>query len=109
MQQLEFLLEPGSSRFEVKNTGAAHMQEQPSVHQALQLTVDGVKRVFTKINPRKAAGPDHIPGCVLKGCAEQLKDVFCDIFNISLSQASVPTCLKALLLFHFQKSPIHPQ
>ncbi len=66
MQQLEFLLEPGSSRFEVKNTGAAHMQEQPSVHQALQLTVDGVKRVFTKINPRKAAGPDHIPGCVLK-------------------------------------------
>ncbi len=61
--------------FEVKNTGAAHMQEQPSVHQALQLTVDSVKRVFTKINPRKAAGPDHIPGCVLKGCAEQLKDV----------------------------------
>ncbi len=52
------------------------MQEEPSVHQALQLTVDSIKRVFTKINPRKAAGPDHIPGCVLKGCAEQLKDVF---------------------------------
>ncbi len=31
---------------------------EPSIHQALKLTADSVKRVFTKINPRKAAGTD---------------------------------------------------
>ncbi len=40
------------------------------------------------INPCKAAGPDNIPGQVLKDCAEQLKEVFTDIFHISLHQAS---------------------
>ncbi len=58
---------------------------------AQRLTADSVKRVFSNINPRKAAGPDHIPGCVLKECSEQLKD---DIFNISLSQ-ECPSVLKA--------------
>ncbi|GAA6107150.1 piezo-type mechanosensitive ion channel component 1-like, partial [Tachysurus ichikawai] len=48
----------------------------------------------TRVNPRKAAGPDNIPGRVLRECAEQLVDVFMDIFNISLSSAVVPTCLK---------------
>lgn len=48
------------SRFEVKNIRAAHMQEQSSVQHVLQLTGDSVKRVFTKINPRKPAGPDQM-------------------------------------------------
>ncbi len=39
----------------------------------------------------KAAGPDNIPGRVLKDCAAQLTDVLTDIFNTSLSQAVVPT------------------
>ncbi|XP_063344797.1 interferon-induced very large GTPase 1-like [Pelmatolapia mariae] len=47
------------------------------------------------VNPRKAAGPDNIPGRVLRECAEQLADVLTDIFNISLSSAVVPTCFKA--------------
>ncbi len=45
----------------------------------------------------KAAGPDlmlNIPGRVLRTCANQLVDVITDIFNISLSQESVPTCFK---------------
>lgn len=33
--------------------------------------------------PRKAAGSDNISGKVLRGCAEQLADVFTDIFNVS--------------------------
>ncbi len=36
-----------------------------------------------------------IPGRVLRDCAVELTDVFTDIFNISLSQAVVPTCFKA--------------
>lgn len=35
----------------------------------------------------------HIPG--LRGCAGQLAGVFTDIFNQSLTQAAVPTCLKS--------------
>ncbi len=37
------------------------------------------------------AGPDNIPGCMLRTGANQLADV---IFNISQSQEGVPTCFK---------------
>ncbi|KAK3554292.1 hypothetical protein QTP70_020159 [Hemibagrus guttatus] len=52
-------------------------------------------------------GPDNIPGRVLRECAEQLSDVFTDIFNISLSSAIVPTCLKTTTIIHVpKKSPV---
>ncbi|XP_059819192.1 uncharacterized protein LOC132390609 [Hypanus sabinus] len=47
-----------------------------------------------RVNPGKAGGPDNIPGRVLKECADALADVLTDIFNISLSQATVPRCFK---------------
>ncbi|KAK3507184.1 hypothetical protein QTP70_009525 [Hemibagrus guttatus] len=62
--------------------------------QVLCLSTADVKRTLCRVNPRKSAGPDNIPGRVLRECAEQLVDVFTDIFNISLSSAIVPTCLK---------------
>ncbi|KAI5087280.1 gastrula zinc finger protein XlCGF28.1-like [Silurus meridionalis] len=52
-----------------------------------------VRKTLSRVNPRKSAGPDNIPGRVLRECAEQLADVFTDIFNISLSSNVVPTCL----------------
>ncbi|KAK3548417.1 hypothetical protein QTP70_012738 [Hemibagrus guttatus] len=52
------------------------------------------QRGIERVNPRKSAGPDNIPGRVLRECAEQLADVFTDIFNISLSSTVVPTCLR---------------
>jgi len=45
----------------------------------------------------KAAGPDNIPGSVLRTRANQLVDVVTDIFNISLSQEIVPTCFKTIV------------
>ncbi len=54
-----------------------------------------VRKTLSRINPRKAAGTDNIPGRVLKDCAEQLTDVLTDIFNTSLSQAVIPKCLKS--------------
>ncbi|KAF7645238.1 hypothetical protein LDENG_00208050 [Lucifuga dentata] len=71
--------------------------------QVLQLSTAEVKKAFTSINPHKVAGPDNIPGCVLKDCAEHLKDVFADIFNISLSLAVVPTCLKSATIIPVPK------
>ncbi len=60
----------------------------------LTVTVEEVRRIFKSVNVRKAEGPDGIPGKVIRDCAYQLADVFTDIFNMSLSTATVPTCLK---------------
>lgn len=42
---------------------------------------------------------------MLKDYAEELKDVLSDIFNISLSQAVVPTCFKATTIIPVPKKP----
>ncbi|XP_077599374.1 UBAP1-MVB12-associated (UMA)-domain containing protein 1 isoform X1 [Stigmatopora nigra] len=57
------------------------------------------------VNTRKAAGPDGIPGKVLKACAEQLAGVFTDIFNRSLQQSIVPACLKSSTIIPVPKKP----
>ncbi len=51
-------------------------------------------RTLRKINTLKAAGPDGIPGRVLRNCAAELGEVFINIFNLSLLKCTVPTCLK---------------
>ncbi|KAI2668505.1 hypothetical protein H4Q32_005238 [Labeo rohita] len=59
------------------------------------------------MNHRKAAGPDNIPGRVLRDRAAQLTDVLTDIFNTSLSQAVIPTCLKSTSIIPVpKKSPV---
>ncbi|XP_073780295.1 uncharacterized protein [Danio rerio] len=63
-------------------------------HSPITLTSSEVHTALSRINGRKAAGPDGIPGRVLKVCAEQLAGVFTDIFNLSLNLAAVPTCFK---------------
>ncbi len=66
-----------------------------------------VRKTPSRINLRKAAGPDNIAGCVLKDCAEQLTDFLTDIFNTSLSQAVIPTCLKSTTIIPVpKKSPV---
>ncbi|KAI5108115.1 hypothetical protein C0J45_1709 [Silurus meridionalis] len=62
-----------------------------------------VRKTLCRVNPRKSAGPDNIPGRVLRECAQQLADVFTDIFNISLSSATVPTCLKTTTIIPVPK------
>lgn len=58
------------------------------------LMVDEVRRTFKKVNPRRSPGPDGILGRVLRGCADQLAEVFTYIFNLSLEEAIVPICFK---------------
>ena len=62
-----------------------------------------VRRAFQRVNTRKAAGPDGIPGRVLKACASQLAGVFTDIFNLSLSQAVVPSGFKSSIVVPIPK------
>ncbi|KAM9832695.1 uncharacterized protein ACBR49_019971 [Aulostomus maculatus] len=57
----------------------------------LSVTTADVRKTFQGINPRKAAGPDNIPGRVLRDCAQQLSEVLADTSQVL---SSVPTCLK---------------
>ncbi|KAK2875601.1 hypothetical protein Q8A73_024029 [Channa argus] len=65
-----------------------------------------VHKALRKINPRKAAGPDNIPGWALRACANELADVLTSIFNLSLSQCTVPLCFKTTTIVPLpKKSP----
>lgn len=51
--------------------------------------------VLLRVDPCEAAGPDNVPGQVLKVCADQLADIITNTFSTSLSQAVIPLCFKA--------------
>lgn len=63
-----------------------------------------VRGVFRGVNGRKATSPDHIPGRVLKSCADQLAPVYAEIFNLSLAQAVVPSCFKHSIIVPVPKN-----
>ncbi|MBN3319165.1 GT2D2 protein, partial [Atractosteus spatula] len=65
-----------------------------------------VCKLFKKTSPRKAPGPDTIPGRVLKACVDQLAYVFLDIFNLSLAHSIVPSCFKITTIVHNSNSII---
>ena len=59
----------------------------------ITLSVADVSKTFKQVNIHKAAGPDRLPGRVLRACAVQLAGVFTDIF-MSLIKSVTPTCFK---------------
>uniref|UniRef100_A0A3P9M7M4 Reverse transcriptase domain-containing protein n=1 Tax=Oryzias latipes TaxID=8090 RepID=A0A3P9M7M4_ORYLA len=67
------------------------------------MDVARMARMFSRVNPRKAAGPDGVPGKVLRACADQLSQVFTKIFNLSLAQAFIPACLKSSTIIPIPK------
>ncbi|KAK1791630.1 hypothetical protein P4O66_013631, partial [Electrophorus voltai] len=93
------------ARFEAQNNVVAEKSIPPQNDQVLCLTAADVRRTLRGVNPRKAAGPDNIPGHVLRECADQLADVLTDIFNISLSCTVVPTCFKTTTIVPVPKKP----
>ncbi|KAK3527450.1 hypothetical protein QTP86_023068 [Hemibagrus guttatus] len=95
------------ARFEAQNDVTVRKTIPPTEDQVLGLTMADMRKTLRRVNPRKAAGPDNIPGRVSRECAEQLADVITDIFNISLSSAIVPTCLKTTTIIPVpKKSPV---
>ncbi|KAK1785701.1 hypothetical protein P4O66_019042, partial [Electrophorus voltai] len=84
--------------FEAQNNGAAEKSIPPQHDQ----TAADVRHTLRGVNPRKAAGPDNIPGRVFRECA----GVLTDIFNISLSCAAVPTCFKTTTIIPVLKKPM---
>ncbi|XP_048867272.1 E3 ubiquitin-protein ligase TRIM47-like isoform X2 [Brienomyrus brachyistius] len=57
-----------------------------------------VRSPLSRVNPHKAAGPDNIPGCVLRECTDHLAGVLPDIFNTSLNHSSVPACFTSTII-----------
>ncbi|TKS65504.1 RNA-directed DNA polymerase from mobile element jockey [Collichthys lucidus] len=93
------------ARFEV--TAPDVPQPHHTAHSSTTLTLveQEVRRTLRAVNPRKAAGPDGVPGRVLRECADQLAGVFTRIFNRSLAQSSVPPCLKSSTIVPLPKKP----
>ncbi|KAK3566409.1 hypothetical protein QTP86_032274 [Hemibagrus guttatus] len=91
------------ARFEAQNNVAARKTIPPPNDQVICLSMADVKRTLSRVNPRRSAGPDNIPGRVLRESVEQLADVFTDIFKISLSSTVVPTCLKTMTIVPVRK------
>eukprot|EP00061_Rhincodon_typus_P010802 g35358.t1 len=58
------------------------------------VTTANVRSVFLRVNPSKVTVLDGDPSCVLRSYVGQLVEVFIDIFNLSLLQASILTCFK---------------
>ncbi len=67
--------QPLYSRFEMQNDTPAQKLPTPPNDRALCLSPADVRKTLSRINPRKAAGPDNIPGpcterlcCTADGC-----------------------------------------
>jgi hypothetical protein len=60
----------------------------------ITLSAANVSKTFKQGNIHKAAGPDLLPGHVLKAYVDQLASVFIDIFNLSLTKFVIPICFK---------------
>jgi hypothetical protein len=59
---------------------------------------DQVRKLLSRQNPRKAAGPDGVSTSSLRKCADQLAPVLTEIFNESLQQGVVPSCFKSAVI-----------
>lgn len=95
------------SRFEENNTTTPTKKPVNPDSTTLQLDPADVRTTLLKVNPRKAAGPDNIPGRVLRDCADSLTDVLTDIYNTSLNQAIIPASFKATTIVPLpKKSPV---
>ncbi len=92
------------ARFEALNTSPITRLAFSSDVLLPSVNIVDVRRSLLKVKPRKAAGPDNIPGRVLKDCAFQLSEVLTDIFNISLFQAKVPSCFKSTTIIPVPKT-----
>jgi hypothetical protein len=70
------------------------------------ITEEQVRNVFKNQKIKKAAGPDGIPGIVIKKCADQLTPIWTIVFNQSLVQHTVPSAWKLSLLSPIPKIPL---
>lgn len=86
-----------------QNTATPPRPPTASSTPSLTLKEHDARQVLRTVNPREAAGPDGAPGKMLKACADQLSRFFSIIFNHSLTQAAIPSCLKSATIIPVPK------
>ena len=59
--------------------------------QNINITETGIKKLLNNLKPHKAAGPDNIPGRILKECSEVISPILLIIFGKSLSCGKIPS------------------
>jgi hypothetical protein len=64
-----------------------------------------VTDIFSRLNVRKAAGPDKIQGRVLKQCCCQLSYIFLKLFQLSLDTHNIPSLWKSSAIIPIPKKP----
>ncbi|KAK1796931.1 hypothetical protein P4O66_000895 [Electrophorus voltai] len=90
----------GNGTIGAANGTCAEPKQRPLI-----ITESDMKRMFKRVNTRKAVGPDGICGRVLKACADQLAPVFIDIFNLSLMLGIIPSSFKRSTIVPIPKKP----
>src|SRR4029434_5710435 len=93
------------ARFEATNPLPSARLAEDRDTCTLSLTVADVRRELQRVNPHKTSRSDGVPGRVLRGCADQLAEVFTSIFNLSLPLSAVPTCFKQATIIPICKKP----
>lgn len=71
------------AHFEAHNGTIAQKSPPQPEDQVLLLSPDSVRRCLSRINSRKATGPDNIPGRVLRDCAAELRYIHRHLQHIS--------------------------
>ena len=71
--------------FDDLNTNRGILPTEAAKSSSLTVTSAEVCRALRRTNPRKAAGPDNIPGQAVRVCSAELAEVLTDIYNLSLS------------------------
>ena len=70
----------------------------------INITVPGISKLLSRLNPHKATGPDNIPSRLLKEAGDQLAPALTLLFNASLIQHRIPTAWsKAFITPIFKK------
>jgi hypothetical protein len=64
----------------------------------INITVSGVEKPLSKLNPTKAAGPDNITPRVLKELAPFIAPILTVIFKISYESGPIPAVLSVGVL-----------
>ena len=72
----------------------------------ITISVNGVAKQLSKLNPGKAAGPDGLTSRILKELHTEIAPILADIYNASLSEGVVPTDWKnAFVTPVYKKGP----
>eukprot|EP00061_Rhincodon_typus_P008508 g31186.t1 len=91
------------AQFEQNASGMVSLALTTLVTPVPTVTAADVRSVFLRDSLWKTMGLDGVPGRALRSCADQLAEVFIDIFNLSLRQGKVPNCFKKIAIIPVPK------